>query len=241
MSTEAARTVTRHVSGALIAALVMGLAGCFLQLPDPYVDLTIEPYYDSNLTLIPYSFHGEGATSYGRYTLTEWDEPAQAYLLRQTRDIQIPSGSSGVLSFELPDNRYRLSFTVLSSRDGRFTPVPFLSMERSFTVDTRAPDGWFGPDPHPDSGPFPRAYEQLVRLSHPELFQAHGAPVSIYYNVYEGSNGELPTTDSNRYEPGDTIYIWNGGVAGFAYLNVFAIDEAGNRSETVTYAYEFQP
>lgn len=211
------------------------LSGCFLQLPEPTVTMEVAPYVDSSLVLIPITFQGEGAVNYGRYTLCEWDTATQSYRLRQTRDIDVESGYSSILNFELPDNRYRLTFSVLSVRDGTFTPVPYLTVERPFVVDTQVPSNDFKPNP----GPGVYAADQWVRLNHDELSGTSGSPVTISYTIdSDGTNDAMPPDNAEVYRPSQEIFVpLTPGTT--VYLNVIAIDEAGNRSEIRTYAYDF--
>lgn len=222
----------------LLIVASLGLSSCFLQLPEPSVSVTVSPYYNTADTLIPYEFQGEGSTSYGRYTLLEWAPEDDDYRLRESRDIQLPTGSSGVLSFDLPDNRYRLSFSVLSSRDGRFAPVPFLTIERGFVVDTRGPEQGLWVDPDPGSGPFPTMTDLPVTINSDGRPSITEAPVAFYYEIYSDAPGPDPTAASNQLTPGQTIHLYRD-TPGSLYLRVLAIDEAGNSGGVWDFSYEF--
>ena len=120
------------------ALLLMAASGCLLQLPAPEINIHAEPAYNDQEILIPYDLSGEGRYARARWTLSIFTGVEFEEIV--TREIRMPSGSSGVLQLgELPEARFRLDFALLTTRDGSYETVPYITRRVEFVVDRTAP------------------------------------------------------------------------------------------------------
>lgn len=226
---DARRTTARLLALATLA--MTGVSGCLLQLPAPEINLYAEPAYNDQEILIPYELYGEGRYARARWTLAvftgvEFEEV-------ESREIRIPSGSSGVLQFgELFEGWFRLELALLTTRDGSYETVPYITKRAQFYVDRTAPDigGIFlqyYQDGVASAGPAVGTNSEL-EIQPPPFVPDFESPNRILYTLNEP---RPPVPDQDEYE--GIIWLW-GAAEGSpsALVTIVVVDEAGNRSDT---------
>ncbi|MFW5789340.1 MAG: hypothetical protein ACOCW3_05310 [Spirochaetota bacterium] len=228
-----------RLSVVVVSLTIIG--GCLLQIDTPGIDLMMEPAYNEQEILIPYSLRGDGSQAQARWTLSVFT--GSEYELLESREIRLPSGSSGILSLgDLPEARYRLLFEMLTTRSGSYEIVPYLAVTEEFYVDRTAPDladtvitpegGAPTSDPSIDAwvtlqytGSADPAFESPVRF------------IGVTGSMLAGElvrppvpgEDELPVVGADTWE----ISLWSAdpGGAHSVWAVAALVDEAGNRSD----------
>lgn len=220
-------------------ATVFALTGCIMQLDPPEVDLFVEPAYNEFDILIPYQMTGRAPFAQGRWTLSYFD--GAGYTLIESREIRLPSGSAGVLSFgELFPARFELVLELLTARDGGQTAVPYLTRRREFVVDRDSPNLWDRIDIVPVNGavgPDETVEATIViqRLEEPNLaFESDERVLAVVGEIRPPVEGvdDLPFDEETGTAE---LFLWPASPPGTPYnvpVTVVVVDEAGNRSET---------
>lgn len=219
------------------ALLVVTASGCLLQLPAPEINLHTEPAYNDQEILIPYELYGEGRYARARWTLAVFTGVEFEEI--ESREIRIPSGSSGVLQLgELPEARFRLDFDLLTTRDGSYETVPYITKWAEFVVDRTPPptpvDGAeLTVTPNAAVAALDGSNRGFVTLTYNHIPGPQESTVRLLVVVNEA---RPPVSDRDEYPgerfPGDEVEVWEAGVGGgfTAEVIVVAVDEAGNRS-----------
>ena len=225
-----------------IAAVVVLLSGCFLNFNAPDIELDARYWYNTNDILIPYWLHGDSNVAYGRYRI-EYDA-GSGWELQEEREIQIPSGSSGVIEYFAPNDMwfYRLTFSLLRSRDASAVPTPFMTEVQLFQIDRNPPGGPFDPTmpayltpSSPSSSPANNDLD--IFANDPGIFSDGGSPVRLVYTT----DGSIPTDwDRQVWGTGDPIQVWRANQIApseTVIVRMMFIDDAGNRSGVFTASY----
>jgi len=228
---------TRHAALAFLAAITTALAGCFMPLDTPGIDLNTESAYNDENILISYSLWSTGTSAQARWMLRRFDPVTPVWVDIDSREVRLPNGGSGVLQLGFLDEaKYELTFELLTTRDGSYDPVPYLTQRREFTVDRTAPV-----TPPPTTILY---YENEASVGMPAFnTKAEAEFVSPPYDPdRESSTVVLARIDEalpllwENARP-ERFVIWDSSYPGPGItLYYVAIDEAGNRGnlEVVT-------
>lgn len=219
---------------ALAGFAIIAASGCLLQLPAPEINLHVEPAYNDQEILIPYELYGEGRYARARWTLSVFTGVEFEEI--ESREIRIPSGSSGVLQLgELPEALFRLDFALLTTRDGSYETVPYITRRAEFYVDRTAPEiGGIFLQYYQDGAPATPINEPAVgtdselEIEPPPFAPEFESPNRILYTLNEP---RPPIPGQDEYD--GIIWLW-GAAEGSpsADVTIVVVDEAGNRSDT---------
>ncbi len=228
------RTTARLLS--LAAFAMVAASGCLLQLPAPEINLLAEPAYNDQEILIPYELYGEGRYARARWTLSVFTGVEFEEI--ESREIRIPSGSSGVLQLgELPELRFRIDFELLTTRDGSYEPVPYMTKWAEFVVDRTPPDILevvFTPQGGAVT-PEDETVDAFLLIEYIGTFDPAFESEEYVYAVV----GEIrpPVADEQDRVYLDTLnqatlQLWSGSAeAKNVPVTVVLVDQAGNRSD----------
>ena len=238
------RKRTALLRSGVVALVSAALGACILQLPSPYVRVEMKSAYNETDILIPYEIYGESGFARARWTIEYFDVFGDGvWELQNTREVRIPSGSSGVLELgALDQGRYRVEIALLTTRSGSFEQVPYLTVTEEFYVDRERPttpddgdpydyyfiDGGFianstAPAPAPDDLVAGRNYDvEYSGIS--DWTDNFESPVSLLVNP--GGPAVLTPEDHGQ---GDLRFTVEDMGAQVYYVQ--AIDEAGNRGD----------
>lgn len=246
---RAARRSHRAPAGVLFILLLASVlfTGCFLSFNAPEIWLEPRFWYNDNQVLIPFEAWGDSTVAYIRYSFEHFD--GATWLLDKEQDIQVPSGSTGVLQYDAPGGwpEYRLTFILLRSRDASAVPTPFLTEVRTFQIDPdppgeNPPGNVFNPNadllPLPSPAPDPpRALDLNINVTDPVFFADGGSEIRLVYTT----DGSVPTEwDRSVWGAGDSMNIWGAfevGVGQSRVVRMMFIDMAGNRSQVWSMVY----
>jgi hypothetical protein len=210
-----------------IASLLLFIAllavSCAVDFPTPSIAVTASQYYTTGSVSITCTFIYESGTQKCRYILAKMG--ADDYEIVETKELSPASGTQGVLDFTLADGRYRLEFSVLSTRGAVTQSLEFLTKTTYFTVDTTLPTP---PSASLDTGTYQSPIE--VFLSHPDLVRTDADAVRIVYTL----DATDPTASSTAYAIGIPIPI-----STTTELRARVYDQAGNASPILTKTYTF--
>lgn len=131
----------RVLLAAVILSALAVLSGCPFQFATPSIEIRNEGAYNEAEILIPYSLTGDSSFARARWRLREFDAPTGVWL--QEREVRLPSGGSGVIELgNLPEYEYEIEISLLTTRDGTFEVVPYLTRTVGFFVDRTPPAGY---------------------------------------------------------------------------------------------------
>ena len=215
------------------------LSGCLLQFQQPEIGLTIKEAYNENEILIPYVLFSEGQQAQARWTLNVYNPVEGVFELIQNREVRIPSGTSGVLELgALWEGRFEIVFELLTTRDGSYDPVPYLTQRRVFYVDRSAPvASAIGVEYYHDGGgPFADIMAGATNVSMvvypPDANTDFESPVRVLHEVVYDFEETVGPFVPGEDEVSGPISLWND-VEPTVEVGLVAIDEAGNRSSLV--------
>jgi hypothetical protein len=219
--------------GALLALAMLALSGCLLRFPLPEINLWTEAGYNGKEILIPYELRGDGAEVSARWSLEHFDDPASSWKEVESRQVRLPNGSSGVIQLdELAEGKYRLTFELLTTRDGSYEPVSYLTQVEEFFVDMAAPVVWdltlqYYNDDTPAAAPMAGAHAELeVTYTPPSFNPDVEAPVEIVYTL---NDLRMPVNERDVLQ--GRILLWESTEANpSADILLAVVDDAGNRS-----------
>ncbi len=216
-------------AGFVAAALI--LSGCFVQLPTPGIDLMVRTAYNEDEILIPYSLHDHGSAAHARWTLARLDPETLLWRQIESREVRLPSGSSGVLELGyLEQGKHEIAFEMLTTRDRSYEVVPYLTQTREFYVDRSPPDAagigvQYYNNGTPAGAPLATATAEL-EVTPPPHNPNYESPVRILYTL----NEPRPPAPERDELTSDRILLWESGGEAKATVIIVAIDAAGNRS-----------
>jgi len=173
---------TSHAALALLVAITTMFAGCFLPLDAPNIELFVESAYNDDNVLVSYSLWGAGSSAQARWTLNRFDTDTVSWVEIDSREVRLPNGTSGVLQFgSLDEAKYELTFELLTTRDGSYDVVPYLTQQREFTVDRTAP---------------------VTPLPAEIVYYENGSPVAVpAFNTHAEAEIKAPVYDPDRESP----------------------------------------
>ncbi|MFW5738179.1 MAG: hypothetical protein ACOCYX_04645 [Spirochaetota bacterium] len=229
-----------------VAALCMlpllALSGCLLQFSTPRIELFAEPAYNDPEILIPYELWGDGPDAHARWTLEVYT--GSAWELLESREVRVPSGSAGVLSLgHLGEAQYRLTFEMLTVRNGTYEAASYLTIVRRFYVDKTAPtvgdivvaEGGGAAS----SDETQEAWITLENTSPPNAdYESPEYFIAVVDDVRPPTLDERVEHDPGRMAP--TVWLWPASPPGTTYsfpVSIALVDEAGNRSDVTTRYY----
>ena len=217
---------------ALATFTLVAASGCLLQLPAPKINIHAKPAYNDQEILIPYDLSGEGRYARARWTLSVFTGVEFEEIV--SREIRMPSGSSGVLQLgELPEARFRLDFALLTTRDGSYETVPYITRRGEFVVDRTPPQITgitlqYYQNGMPNAAPAAGTDSEL-EIEPPPFAPEFESPNRILYTL---NDPRPPVPEADEYE--GIIWLWDSTeVSPSALITIVVIDEAGNRSDVL--------